>query len=509
MKVYDMVVIGSGVGLTVTSQAINAGMEVALVEEGKFGGTCLTRGCIPSKVLIHPADLIREAEHAKRVGLHFKLDKVDWKHISERMWQEIDESKDIEKGIGNAPNLTAYKGIGEFTGDMEMKVKLNKTMEFTAPFKGEKIVIASGARTSIPPIDGIDKVGYVTSRSFFGEKFPDEPWNNLIIVGGGIIAAEFAHLFSAFGTKVHVVEMLPRLVSQEDPELSALLERHFRKYMTVHLDKKAILAEKHGSEKKLVVEDLNDGSRSEIIADEIFIAAGRRSNSDWLKPGKTGIETDERGWIVTNRYMETTRDGIWCVGDANGKYQFRHTANYETEIAIRNIFNPGEKTAIDYTATPWVIFTYPQIGHVGMTEQEAIDAGHEIYVAKKRYGEVAKGFAMGYEREDELAGFVKLVIDKSRKLLGAHVIGSNAALLVQQATYIMNSGFECVLQDEQSGKAQLVSSRACPDAGSIMPIAESQVIHPSLNEVLGWALGSMKPVNIKGRQHHREHTHQH
>ncbi|MHA1792154.1 MAG: dihydrolipoyl dehydrogenase [Promethearchaeota archaeon] len=502
MKEYDLVVIGSGVGLTVVSQAINYGWNCALVEEGKMGGTCLTRGCIPSKVLIYPADLIREAEHAKNVGVHFKVEKIDWGLISKRVWQEIDESKDIEQGLKHAPNLDVYRGIGEFTGEYQMKVKLNDggTSE---TFKGKRFVIASGGRTFIPPIKNIEETGYITTRSFFGEKFPKQPWKSLIIIGGGVIAAEFAHLFSAMGTKVTIVEMLPRLVSTEEPEISAYLEHEFKKHMTVLLGKKAVEAKKSGKNKTLIVEDVQTGEKQEVSAEEILIAAGRRSNSDWLKPEKTGVKVDKRGWVITNEFLETNKKNIWCIGDANGKFQFRHTANYETEILIRNMFAPDDshKTPVDYSVTPWAIFTYPQIGHVGMTEKQAIESGHQIYVAKKYYYEVAKGFALGFSREDQNSGFVKLIVDKSRKILGAHVIGPHAAILIQQIVYIMNAGTECLLPGPR-GDLKLVSSRTCPGAGSISPIYKSQVIHPSLNEVIGWSLGSLRPVNIKHSEGH-------
>jgi dihydrolipoamide dehydrogenase len=172
METYDLVVIGSGAGLNVLNMGIQLDMKCALVEDTKLGATCLTRGCIPSKVLVHPADLIREAQHASKVGIHFNVERIDWEFISKRMWSQIDESKQIEEGLSHVPNLTLYKGIGEFTGEYEMQVKSNDEKEILGRFKGEKFVIASGARSFIPPIEGLDDVGYITNESFFGEKFP-------------------------------------------------------------------------------------------------------------------------------------------------------------------------------------------------------------------------------------------------------------------------------------------------------------------------------------------------
>ena len=508
METYDLVVIGSGAGLNVLNVGLQAGMKCALIEDTKLGATCLTRGCIPSKVLVHPADLIREAQHANRVGIQFNIEKIDWELISKRMWSQIDESKQIEEGLSQVPNLTLYKGIGEFVGEYEMEVKSIDEKETIERFKGEKFVIASGARSFIPPIEGLEEVGYITNRSFFGDKYPKQPWKSLIIIGGGVIAAEFAHIFSAMGTEVIILEMLPLLITTEEPEISQFLEQNFKKHMTVYVNHKAIKAKGKKKMKTIIAQNMDTGKEIEVSAEEILIATGRRSNADLLKVEKTGVEVDEKGWIKTNLYLETNKKNIWCLGDANGLYQFRHKANYEAEICVNNIFGPEEqKRSVDYSAVPWAIFTYPQVGHVGTTQAEAIEKGHEIYVAMKNYSTVAKGFAMGFENDDEDNGFFKLIVDKSYKILGAHVVGPQAAILVQPFVYLMNSGFTCSLP-ESHGEVNIPKlERACPEAGSFIPIYNSMVIHPSLNEVTGWAIGNLKPINIK-MEHHEHHHNQ-
>ncbi|MFX0100633.1 MAG: dihydrolipoyl dehydrogenase family protein [Candidatus Hodarchaeota archaeon] len=506
MKKYDLVVIGSGVGLTVLSQASSYGLKVALVESGKMGGTCLTRGCIPTKVLVHPMDVIREAQHAKKVGVHLKVEKVDWDLIAERMWSQIDESKQIDAGLSHAPGIDVYKGVGEFTGEYEMKVKLIKG-GYSEPFQAERFVISSGARTFIPPVKDLEKVDYITSESFFGEKFPKKPWKSLIILGGGVIAAEFAHIFSTAGTEVTIIEMLPRLVSNEEPEISEFLLKNMQTYMKVHLGKKAIAAKKDGKNKVLIIEDVETGEKSEVKGEEILVATGLKPNSDLLKVENTGVETDKRGWIITNEYLETNKENIWCIGDANGKYLFRHTGNQEAEVCVNNIFarDKESRVTMDYSAVPWAIFTHPQIAHVGITQTQAIEGGHQIFVAKKYYSSVAKGFAMGYAKGDVDDGFVKLIVDRSRKILGAHIVGPHAAALIQSFVYLMNAGYQCVLPDEE-GKPRIVESMACPDGGSIRPIYKAQVIHPSISEVAGWAIGALRPVNIQRSGGHK-HNH--
>ena len=503
METYDLVVIGSGAGLTIANVALNMGLKVALVEDSKMGGTCLTRGCIPSKILVHPADIIREAQHAKKIGIDLKLEGFDWDLIAKRMWHQIDESKMMDQGLSQVENLTVYRGKGVFTGDYEMTVTA-KDGKSLGTFKGEKFVISSGARSFIPPIEGINDVDYITTETFFGPKFPKNPWKSLIIIGGGVIAAEFAHVFSAFGTEVTIVEMLPRLVTTEEPEISAFLEANFKKYMTVLVNHKAIKAREKKGLKLITVQNMETGKELELKAEEILVATGRRSNADILDVGKTGVETNKAGWIITNEFLETNKENIWCLGDANGLYQFRHKANYETQILQGNIFG-HQKQAVDYTSVPWAIFTYPQIGHVGMTEAEAIEKGHEIFVAINNYSNVAKGYAMGYEADDVENGFVKLVVDKSYTILGAHIVGPNAAVLVQPFVYLMNSGFTCLPEDKMDLNLIPKTLRACPEGGSFMPIYKSMIIHPSLNEVTGWAIGNLRPVNIKQENH--EHSH--
>jgi mycothione reductase len=504
MTKYDLVVLGSGVGLNLLDAGLKRNLKCALVESGKIGGTCLTRGCIPSKVLIYPADIIREAQHAKKVGAHLTVGKIDWNLMAERMWSQINESKEMEESLKNAPGLTFYKGSGEFISEYQMQVQVGDKIE---SIEGEKFVIASGARSVIPPIKGLEETGYITSETFFGEKFPKKPWKGLAIIGGGIIAAEFAHLFSAIGTKVTVIEMLPRLVSTEEPEISRLLEQNFQQVMSVLVNKKAVACEKKKNLKVITVEDVTTGKQSEVSAEEILVATGRRSNSDLLKVEKTGVEVDKRGWIKTNAFLETTKANIWCVGDANGLFQFRHKANYEAAICAQNLFSKeNERTMADYSAVPWAIYTYPSIGHVGLTEKEALDQGFKIYIALNRYSSVAKGFSMGFNEGDIDDGLVKIVVDQSHRILGAHIIGPHADILIQPFVYLMNAGFVCDIAGPEEEEPHLGYSKSCPESGSFMPIYRSQVIHPSLNEVTAWAFGSLRPVNIETKEHHHHQS---
>lgn len=500
MKNYDIVIIGSGAGLSFVNIALKNGLTCALIENTKFGGTCLTRGCIPSKILVYPADVIRQSQHVKKIGLDFAPPVISWDTIAKRMWSEIDQSKDIENGMADIENLTIYKGTGEFTGEYTMKVKM-KNGDYSEEFSGEKFIIAAGGRSFIPPIDGLSEAGYITSENFFGDAFPKNPWKSLVIVGGGAIGGEFAHIFSALGTNVTVVEMQNHLVSTEEEEISIHLEKQFADNgIDVRLNHKVTAVKKTLKGKIVTVEDVVTGDKKNIKCQEIFISSGIRSNTDILKIENTAVEVDRKGWIVTNEHLETSQKNIWAIGDINGKYQFRHKANYETKICINNVFNADKhghkhKLSADYSKIPWAIFTYPQIAHVGMTERQALDKGYRILVGRNNYSSVAKGFAMGYSPGDSDDGFVKLIVDENMLILGVHIIGPYAAILIQSFVYLMNAGFTCTMYDKDGESYRYDHEGFCIEAGTFEPMVNSIVIHPSLSEVTGWIIGKLDWVN--------------
>jgi len=485
VKHFDIVIVGSGAGLMVMEAALSKGLRCAIVEKAKFGGTCLTKGCIPSKMLVYPADFIREAEESARVGIRTARPEIDWDAISKRMWEQIDFNKSIETSLQNIPNLTVYKGIGAFTGPNNMCISREDKADET--IYGDKFVIAAGARTNIPPVEGLENAGYVTSETFFGDKFPKTLWKSLVILGGGAISAEFAHIFSAFGTKVTIIAR-SEILNKEEEEVAQFVGRQFTKNGISLLTNSTILSvSASGGEKYITIENSMTKSRTVVECEEIFVASGVRSNADALSLEKASVATDKHGWIVTNSYLETSNENVWALGDINGKYQFRHKANYEAQILIHNLFSSGDKKEVYYDTVPWAIFTHPQVAHVGLTEKEAKSKGISYRTAINHYSEVVGGRAMGYRDGDDDNGFVKIIISEDKKILGVHIAGPQAAILLQPFVYLMNVGYQCKKTKQALNTKELDALRIlCPNIDTYEPINDSMVIHPSLNELTAW-----------------------
>lgn len=487
MAKYDFVVIGSGGGLMFIEGALGYNKKCAIVENSKFGGTCLTKGCIPSKMLVYPADLIREAEEGEKIGINFSKPEVDWNKVSKRVWDQINLNVRVEARLSKIPNLDVYKGIGEFSGPHTMRVK-NSDGEYIAEFEADNFVIAAGAHSFVPPIEGLKEAGYLTSETFFGDKYPKKPYGSLAVIGAGPIGAEFAHIFASFGTKVSLIEMNPMILSTEEEDISELVKRQFIKDgMDVYTSTKTLKVSTKDNKKIIHLQNMITSTESIVECDEIFLASGVRSNAPSLKLENAGVETDPRGYIVTNEYLETNVSHIWAIGDVNGRYQFRHKANKEAEILIHNLFkDPKNRKVMRYDAVPWAIFTHPQVAHVGKTEREVKASGCKYKVGINRYSDVTAGRAMGYTSKSDVNGFVKLIVGEDKSILGAHVVGPNASILLQPYVYMMNCDKKCDKKPKKK-KVEIEQLRTmCPYLGTYTPMDESMVIHPAMSELTAW-----------------------
>jgi len=341
------------------------------------------------------------------------------------MRRSVQEGQDhMRRGIRNSRNLDFYEAEGHFIEDYTMEVKGEK-------IRGEKIFIVAGARPSIPPIKGIDKIDYLTNESVLRlNKGP----KSMAIVGGGYIAAEYGHFFAAMGTKVTIVQRNIRLIPDEEPEISELLKREMGKRMDIYTNTEVIKVERKGDNAIVDGMDRDTGGERSFEAEKVLVATGRTSNADLLKVENTGVETDERGFIKVNEYLETNRENIWALGDIIGKEMFRHVANREAGLAWHNSMHE-HRVKMDYLAAPHAVFSHPQIASVGLTEEQA-KKNYRILVGKAKYSDVAKGEAM---MEEE--GFAKAIVERdSGKILGFHIIGPEAPTLIQEVINAMANG---------------------------------------------------------------------
>jgi dihydrolipoamide dehydrogenase len=446
LKEYEIIVVGSGCGMIIADEALAHGVRVALVDKGPVGGTCLNVGCIPSKMLIYVADRIVEIQEVPKLGVRAEVKDVDFLAVMERMRTSVKTERDhIRKSLQILEELDFYEGEGHFVGDYTIEVNGDT-------IKGKKIILASGSRPSIPPIKGIDNIDYLTNESVL--QLRERP-DSLIIVGGGYIGVEYAHFFAAMGTKVTILEMANRLALSEEPEISELLKKKLSERMDVYTGIQVDEIKKQVDHVLAVVRDnKKNGAQKEVTAQRVMMAAGRRSNADLLKVENTGVETDSRGFIKVNEYLETSKKNIFAVGDANGQQMFTHVANREAALVAHNVLH-GTKLKMDYSAAPHAVYSHPQIAFVGLTEENARKA-HKVLVGTARYSDVARGEAM-MEKE----GFAKAIVEEdSGKILGFHIIGPDAPTLIQEVINAMASG------------------------GHIAEIQEGMHIHPALTELI-------------------------
>lgn len=453
MKKYDIIVIGSGSGGEIVDAALSHDFSVAWIDKGPLGGTCLNVGCIPSKMLIYPADRIVDIQEAEKLGIKAEIKNIDFGAIMKHMREPILESnKHMEQGLHNTEKFTYYKGVGHFISEYTLEINGEQ-------IQGEKIFIGSGTRPLIPPIKGIEYVEYLTNETVFN--LTKKPVS-IAIIGGGYIAVEFAHFFAAMGTNVTVFQRNERLVKNSEPEISKLLRNQMEKRMKVLTNTEVLEFKKDGNTFIIVGREKTTGKEIEVKTEKILIAAGRKSNADLLKLENSSVETDERGYIKVNEYLETSKKNIWAFGDAIGKYMFKHVANEEALLAWQNAVH-DQKTPMDYSAVPYAVFTYPQIATVGLTEEEA-KRNNQILVGHAKYSDVAKGEAMA-----ELEGFSKAIVDKeSGKILGFHIIGPYAPMLVQEVINAMALG------------------------GQIGYIGRGMHIHPALPELILRTFGNLR-----------------
>lgn len=452
MQTFNLIVIGAGSGLNVSSAAADRGMKVAVVEKGPMGGTCLNRGCIPSKIIIHSADVAEIIKKGRNFGLNSKISSINFKKITSRASNIVDkDAKDIEEAIIEDKNTTLFKTEAKFIAERTLKV--GKEI-----IRGDKVIIAAGTRPSVPPIEGLKELDYITSDEAL--RLRKQP-KTMTILGGGYIAAELAHFYGALGTKINIVQRAKFLVPNEDEEISAKFTEIFKKKYNVLTEFNAARISKKRGKFIVVAESKNKNKK--LISDQLLVAAGRIPNTDILDVKKTNVQTDGKGFVKTNDYLETTAKNIWALGDIIGKFLFKHSANLEAQYAYNNaVLN--KKVKIDYAAMPHAIFSSPQVAGVGAREQDLREIKVDYAVGKYQFINSGMGLAM---QDNE--GFVKIFADrKTRKILGCHILGSEASTLIHEVIVAMKAGLTT-------------------DA-----IQNSVHIHPALSEVVQRAVNNIE-----------------
>lgn len=453
---YDLIIIGSGSGNSIIGPEMD-GWRIAMVERGVFGGTCLNRGCIPTKMLVYPADLALQARHGEALGVHTSFDGADWNAMVHRIFGRIDPIAEGGRQYRHSlPNVDVYEGSAHFVGDRELEVLGTR-------IRGEQVVIAAGARSFIPDVPGLADVPFHTSDSIM--RIAHRP-EHLVIIGGGFIAAEFAHVFEAFGSKVTIINRSHHLLRAEDHDISQrfteLAADRFDLALGAHIQRV------RRTDTGVAVELDCDGGPRTIEGDVLLVAAGRIANGDQLRVQAAGIEMDEFGSVPVDAYGRTTAAGVWALGDVNGRHQLKHMANGEAKVVRHNLSHPHDLREYDSRPAPHAVFSNPQIGAVGLTEAQAQQrfqqTGEPYCTITQQYAWAAYGWAM-----EDTTSFCKLIGDpRTRMVIGAHVIGPQASMLVQLLVQGMHLGNTA---DE---------------------MAVGQVwIHPALSEVVEQALLSL------------------
>jgi dihydrolipoamide dehydrogenase len=423
MKTYDVIVVGAGdVGLAVAFKAISRGLRVALVDKGHPGGTCVNSGCVPSKTLIYTADRIIETRENTKLGIRSGIIDVDFRALMERMRSVVTRGRNsIMKAIKGSENLDFMNKEGHFIDEHTLEAGDHK-------IRGKQLFLATGARPSVPRIKGLDKSHFLTNESVLGlARKPD----SIIFIGGGFISLEYAHFFSALGVKVKIIDRNPTLLPFGEPEISKLVKQELEKRIELHMGVETVEVKHDSKGYTVLVKDVRTGRGKRISAAEVMVNAGRKSNADLLELEHAGIETDNANFIKVDQYLRTNKKHIWALGDAIGRKMFTHAGDKEAELAWHNARH-RKKISMDFESVPYAVYTHPQIASVGLTERQARQH-HKILVGRTLYSDTVMGEAM-MERK----GFAKAVVEKeTRKVLGFHIIGPHAAMLIQEVVNAM------------------------------------------------------------------------
>ncbi|WP_027415952.1 dihydrolipoyl dehydrogenase [Aneurinibacillus terranovensis] len=423
MKSYNVVVVGGGPGGYVAAiRAAKEGQTVALIEADHVGGTCLNRGCIPSKTLLRHAEVIEDIKAAENWGIHAGELTLSLDKMMARKDQVIKRLRTGIISLLKAGKVDVYQGVGTVQPDKTIMISANENQVI----KAHSIILATGSVPFVPSINGMGEVSYHTSDTIFAIKEIPE---SIVIVGGGFIGVEFACIFQSLGTKVTVIEMADRLLPNEDPDASAALRKALQKKNITLLTRTTVASIGFGKNGKVVHVTDHAGNRDELICSEILMAVGRRPNLS----GIADLRLKMTGpFVEVNDYLETSIKGIYAVGDLIGGSQLAHTASAEGSVAALNA--SGQRIAMNYKVIPRCVYTQPEIASVGLTEEEARKKGYQVKVSM--YHHVGNGKALAIDRKD---GFTKIIAEeKYGEILGAVLVGPHVTEMISTPAAFMH-----------------------------------------------------------------------
>jgi pyruvate/2-oxoglutarate dehydrogenase complex dihydrolipoamide dehydrogenase (E3) component len=427
-ETFDVVVVGGGTaGLVTASGCARLGRKVALIEREALGGDCLWTGCVPTKALVASAKLAHQMRHAKAYGLEPVTPRITPKSVMDSMREQrriISRHDDPEKF--RKLGIDVIEGDAKLAGTGVVEVA-GRTLQ------AKDIVIATGARTAVPPVEGLQESGFLDHVSFLKQ---DEFPPSILILGGGYIGIEFAQIFARFGSRVTVVEMTDEIVAKEDTTVILRLREILSTEGIELFTGWAVKSVRREGGKKIATVAQKNGASRELTIDEVFVASGRRGNTENLGLESAGV-TVERSWVVTDRFLQTTAPRIWACGDIHGGLQFTHVAAYEAVKLVRNMLFPG-KSAVDYTDIPWALYTDPEVAHIGMTESEA----------REKHGDAVRVYQMPMADVDRAvvdrtpAGLLKIICDDKGRILGGHALCANASTVIEEIVLARRKGLK-------------------------------------------------------------------
>lgn len=423
---FDVVVIGGGTaGLVTASGCSRLGRRVALIEKEFLGGDCLWTGCVPTKALVASAKLAHQMRTAGRWGLPVHDPAISPRAV-------MDSMRDARSVVAKHDDPEKFRklGIDVISGDARF-VSAREVDVAGRRLTAKDIVIATGSRTAVPPIEGLEEAGYITHSSFLDrDAFPQ----SIVILGGGYIGIEFAQIFRRFGAAVTVIEALDTIMPKEDRDIVARVRQVLESEdISIRTGWKVTRARSGNGMKQVTIENAS-GAVENLEAGEIFVATGRRGNIEGLDLEKAGVRTD-RSWVVVDRFLQTSTPRIWACGDIHGGLQFTHVAAHEAVGLVRNILFPG-KAAVQYEHVPWALYTDPEVARVGKTEDEArADYGDDVQTYVVEMSDVDRAVV-----DRTTAGFVKFICGRRGVILGAHIVASNASALIVEVVLARKKG---------------------------------------------------------------------